>query len=97
MRRREAVRIGDLWGDFLDSSPYVARKIAEAKIPDLWPAMVGSVIASYTTKMELQRGCLTIYMSSSVARHEVFMRRAVIKEEINRLSKMELVRNVIVK
>ena len=37
MRRRDPVRIGDALNDFFSSTPVIARKIAEAKIPDLWP------------------------------------------------------------
>ena len=51
MRRRDPVRIGDALNDFFSSTPVIARKIAEAKIPDLWPVLVGNVIASYTTKI----------------------------------------------
>lgn len=54
MRRRDPVRIGDALNDFFSSTPVIARKIAEAKIPDLWPVLVGNVIASYTTKIELR-------------------------------------------
>ena len=46
MRRRDPVRIGDALNDFFSSTPVIARKIAEAKIPDLWPVLVGNVIAS---------------------------------------------------
>ena len=42
MRRRDPVRIGDALNDFFSSTPVIARKIAEAKIPDLWPVLVGN-------------------------------------------------------
>ena len=35
MRRRDPVRIGDALNDFFSSTPVIARKIAEAKIPEL--------------------------------------------------------------
>ena len=70
MRRRDPVRIGDALNDFFSSTPVIARKIAEAKIPDLWPVLVGNVIASYTTKIELRTGGrLFVHLSSSVARN----------------------------
>ena len=40
MRRRDPVRIGDALNDFFSSTPVIARKIAEATIPDLWPVLV---------------------------------------------------------
>ena len=83
MRRRDPVRIGDALNDFFSSTPVIARKIAEAKIPDLWPVLVGNVIASYTTKIELRTGGrLFVHLSSSVARNEVFMRRSALMDAI---------------
>ncbi len=98
MRRREPVRIGDALNDFFSSTPLLARKIAEAKIPDLWPRLVGDVIASYTTKIEVRTGGrMFVFLSSSVTRNEVFMRRGAIKEAIDRALGPGVVSCVIVK
>ena len=96
MRRRDPVRIGDALNDFFSSTPVIARKIAEAKIPDLWPVLVGNVIASYTTKIELRTGGrLFVHLSSS--RNEVFMRRSALMDAINEASGIRIVSSVIVK
>ncbi len=98
MRRRQPIRVGEAIADLFENTPALARKVAEAKIPDLWPGIVGGVIASYTTRMELLEGRrLVVYLTSSVARHEIYMRREAITAEINRLSGMELVQHLIVK
>jgi len=98
MRRREPIRIGDALNDFFGSTPLIARKVAEAKIPDLWPRLVGEVIASYTTKIEVKTGGrLFVYLSSSVARNEVFMRRSALKEAFDRALGPGVVSCVIVK
>lgn len=98
MRRRDPVRIGDALNDFFSSTPVIARKIAEAKIPDLWPVLVGNVIASYTTKIELRTGGrLFVHLSSSVAHNEVFMRRSALMDAINEASGIRIVSSVIVK
>ena len=81
-----------------DEYEAIARKIAEAKIPDLWPVLVGNVIASYTTKIELRTGGrLFVHLSSSVARNEVFMRRSALMDAINEASGIRIVSSVIVK
>ncbi len=96
MERKDPIPIGAMLDQLFKSST-IARKIAEAKIPDRWPMLVGSVIASYTTRMEIKNGRLFVYISSSVARNEVFMRRAALKEEINRLSGLDVISTIIVK
>lgn len=98
MRRREPVRLGDVLDDFFASTPTIARKIAEARIPDLWPAIVGDLVASYTTRIEIQRGGrLFVYVSSSVVRSELFMRRATLCDAINAALGREVVSTVIIK
>lgn len=97
MRRKDPIRIGDAISEMFLSVPHIARKIAEAKIPDRWPQLVGPVIAAYTTHMEVHNRRLFVYISSSVARHEVFMRRETLKDEINRLSGIDVISTIIVK
>ena len=85
MRRRDPIRIGDALNDFFTSTPTIARKIAEARIPDVWPRVVGDIVASYTVRLEIKTGGrLFVYLSSSVVRNEIFMQRAALKEAINR-------------
>lgn len=97
MRRRDPVRIGEVMTDFFTSSPTIARKIAEARIEDLWPQLVGDLIASYTTRIEIKTGRMTVYLASSVVRNEVFMRREALRTAINQASGMEIVKVLIVK
>lgn len=98
MRRRDPIRIGDALNEFFTKNPSVARKLAEARVPDLWPELVGDIIASYTTKIDIQPGGrLTVHISSSVARNEVFMARAALRDAINQASGMEIVSYIIVK
>ena len=90
MRRKDPIRIGDAISEMFLSVPHIARKIAEAKIPDRWPQLVGP-------DMEVRNRRLFVYISSSVARHEVFMRRETLKDEINRLSGIDVISTIIVK
>lgn len=97
MRRREPVRIGEALNDFFRTTPTVARKIAEARIPDVWPQLVGDIIASYTQRMEVKSGRLFVYLSSSVVRSEVFMQRETLKEAINKAIGFDILTTIIVK
>ena len=97
MRQKDPIRIGEALDEFFRSSPTIARKIAEARISDYWPQLVGDVIASYTTKLEVRSGRLHVNIASSVARNEVFMRREALKNAINHTSGMELITTIIVK
>ena len=98
MRRRDPIRIGDALNDFFTSTPTIARKIAEARIPDVWPRVVGDIVASYTVRLEIKTGGrLFVYLSSSVVHNEIFMQRAALKEAINRAVGSDILTTIIVK
>ena len=92
MRRREPVRVGEALDQFFRERPEILKKIAEARLPEVWTQVVGPEIAKYTQRVSVERGG-----SSSVVRNEIFMRRAALKEELNRVLGQEVVAHLIVK
>lgn len=97
MRRSRPIRIGELWSGFLDSNPVTTRKLCEARIPEAWNATVGPAVASLTTSVSIKNGTLLVCLSSSVARHDIFMRRAQLLRTLNEKLGMEVIGNIIVK
>ena len=96
MRRTRVVRIGEVTREFF-SRPYVARKIAEASLPDVWASVVGHVAADMTSRVEYRNGIMCVYITSSVLRHELFMRRTQLAAEINAASKVhDIVRELVI-
>jgi predicted nucleic acid-binding Zn ribbon protein len=96
MKRTEPKLIGDILDEFF-SRPYVARKIAEGRIPQYWREVVGEKIASLTTYCRLEGVILYIGISSGVARQEVFYRRDKLAQRINQRAGHDIVRSIIVK
>lgn len=50
MRRSRPMSIGELWSGFVEENPTRMRRLAEARIPDLWPEVVGPGAASLTRR-----------------------------------------------
>ena len=96
MKRTEPKLIGDILEEFF-SRPYIARKIAEGRIPQYWREVVGEKIASLTTYCRLEGVILYIGISSGVARQEVFYRRDELAQRINQRAGHDIVRSIIVK
>lgn len=97
MRRSKPVRIGELWAGFIEENPARKRCMAEARIPELWPEVVGPAMAAVTSSIEIRNGVLYVRIASSVARHELFMRRESIRSELNGRLGMNIIGTVIVK
>jgi hypothetical protein len=55
------------------------------------------MIASCTAGVEFSKGVLTVRISSSVVRHEAFMRRTELRDALNLHAGFPLVRELIVK
>lgn len=96
MRRTRTVRVGELVDD-LFRDPAIRRSIAEGRLPDTWAEVAGPMVASCTDGVAFGRGILTVHISSPVVRHETFLRRNSLRDEINRRCGAVLVRELIVR
>ena len=96
MKRTEPTLVGDILREFFER-PFVARKLAEGRLPDLWQEVVGTHIASLTHTFELKQGILYIGISSPVARQEIFFRRDELMTILNQHSGYRLINAIIVK
>lgn len=96
MKRTQTRRIGDILEEFF-KRPYVARKIAEGRLPEFWREVAGEYVASVTNEVRLERGILYISVSSSVVRNDLFYRRDQLAELINSRAGVQLVNAVIIR
>lgn len=96
MKRTQTRRIGDILEEFF-KRPYVARKIAEGKLPEFWREVVGEYVASVTNEVRLERGILYVSVSSSVVRNDLFYRRDQLAELLNSRAGVQLVNVVIIR
>ncbi len=96
MKRTKTMLMGDILEEFF-SRPYIAARIAESKIADTWRIILGDHIADMTSELRLENHILFARVESSIIRHELFMQREGLKEEINRVSKIRIVNSVIIK
>ncbi len=96
MRRTKTMLMGEVLEEFF-SRPYIAARIAESKLPETWRIILGDHIADMTTELRIENRILFAKVTSSIIRHELFMQREGLKEEINRISRVRIVNSVIVK
>lgn len=96
MRRTKPATIGEILQEFF-SRPYVAAKVAEGKLPDFWQEIVGENVAAMTTEFRLVNHILYVTIASSVVRQELFYKRDILVEELNRRAGIRLVNAMIIR
>lgn len=96
MRRTRTIRIGELIGD-LFKDPVIRRNIAIGRLPDTFREAAGGMIASCTDSVTYKNGVLTARISSSVVRHEAFMRRGELRDTINSRAGFAIVKELIIR
>lgn len=88
---------GQLWDEFLQNSPSVSRRLAEARVSEIWPSVVGSAVAARTESVRVEKGIMYVRITSSVARNEIFLRREELKDTLNALLGHRVINALIVK
>lgn len=82
MRRTDPIRVGDLLKNVVDNNPKLSQMFLEARVVDAWKN-IDPYIASQTTRVNIIRGKLNVWISSAALRHEIFMRRTELVAQIN--------------
>lgn len=82
MKKSNEMSIGDAIKAFLKTND-LDEKLLETEIYARWEELAGQAINNRTTKVKLQNGVLTVYVTSSVLRNELSLRRSELLERIN--------------
>ena len=96
MRRTKTLVMGGLLEEFF-RRPYIAAKVAEGKLPDLWREVVGDRAANETTELRLENHILHVRIRSSVLRQELFYQRESLQQALNEKAGVRLINAVIVR
>lgn len=83
MRRTDPVRIGDLVKNFVEDNPRLAQMFLESRAIEAWKTHMPPYIVSQTTRINVYRNKMTVWIASAALRHEIFMRRTELVAKIN--------------
>lgn len=82
MKESNEMSLGDAIKAFLKSNS-LDEKLLETEIYARWEELVGQAINNRTTKVKLNDGVLSVYVTSSVLRNELSIRKSELLERIN--------------
>jgi hypothetical protein len=97
MKRTCPIQVGELLANFVRDNPRLSDLVLESRAIEAWKGCAGSAVADATLRVSLSRGKMTVWLSSSVLRHEVFMRRTALVARINEVVGQPLVTALYVK
>jgi ribulose 1,5-bisphosphate synthetase/thiazole synthase len=83
MRRTHPIRVGDLLAGFVRDNPRLTGLMLESRAIEAWKACVDPAVADATLRVTVSNRKMTVWLGSSVLRHEVFMRRTALIARIN--------------
>jgi len=96
MKRNSECTIGVAIEEFLVKNR-LKEGVAKYQIAGIWQATVGSAIARYTKRTELNNKKLTVHTSSPIVRKELMMLKTEILEQINKKIGQDLVKSIEIK
>lgn len=82
MKKSNEQSLGEVLKLFLKANG-LEEKVLETEIYGRWEELAGKAINLKTKKVKLENGRLTVYLTSSVLRNELLMRRTELLERIN--------------
>lgn len=94
MEKQEAQSIGEIIDRILKEQN-LDLKLDETRLIKAWNVLLGESVASYTTKLYIQRGVLYVHLSSSVLRNELSMCRNMLIEKLNNHIGRQIITNII--
>lgn len=94
MRKHNTQDIKSIIKDLLKESNLDKRFNAQ-EVVDVWPKIVGSMFAKYTSKVYLKQKVLYVTMTSAAARQELTMAKSHLIKTINDTFNEELVKDIV--
>ena len=94
MKKQDAQSIGEIIDRVLKEQN-LDLKLDETRLIKAWNSLLGEQVASYTTKLYIQRGVLYAHLSSSVLRSELSMCRNMLMDRLNKQVGRQIITNII--
>ena len=93
MQRHTPQSVGDVLRDLLQETSLQSR-MDELKAADLWENVVGSAIASKTSRPHVKNGVMSIGIPNPALRNELHMNRTHLREIINNYLGKEIITEI---
>ncbi len=94
MRRRNSELLSSVIDQVLKKN-HLDAKLAEKRLIDAWPKVLGETILQYTMKLDIRKKVLYVTLSSSVLRHDLLLSGNEIKDSLNKYAGGEVITGIV--
>lgn len=96
MKKDNQLSIGDAIKQLFHSIR-IEDKVAEVRIKELWPTMMGAAIHRYTGEIYFNKGILTIYINSAPLKQDLQFSKQQIIDRVNDELGERVVKEVVIR
>ena len=93
MRRKNEQPIGEVLKDMFKQYG-LERKYQQAEIGYVWNSLLGPSVANVTSRVVLKNGLLTVFLDSTLVKHELSMMRSRLIVALNEAMGEDLVQEI---
>lgn len=93
MEIHKAYSIGELLADFIHGSA-LETPLLERKVVELWPQVLGPMVAQLTGQMEVKNGVLLVHIRSAALRSQLFEVRHEVVRKLNEAAHADVLKDI---
>lgn len=82
MAKHKAQSIGDLLAQFIQGTE-LEKTLLERQVVQLWPEVMGAMVANMTGEIEVKNGVLMVHIHSAALRQQLFEYRFEVIKKMN--------------
>lgn len=94
---KEGKNIKDVIGEIFTNDKRLSNNYNSYTTDAVWRQTFGDLISRYTTSVKLNKGTLTVYITSSALKQELHMNKEQIIERMNQNMKYKKIKEIIIR
>ena len=94
MRRKNEQTIGEVIGEMIKAYG-LEKRLKQAEIGQVWNQLLGPSVARCTERVTLNNGVVTVYLDSSLVKHELNMMKSRLVAALNEAMGSQVVKEVV--
>ncbi len=89
--------LGEAIREFFESNAALRGKILETRVQRAWNEIFGPTVAYYTRNVYVKNRVLYVYLTSSVLRNELLLRKEQLIKQLNDYAQADVIHEIVIR